>query len=182
MDEEPISHQQTECILCHQNHRDLINHPWGIISLLQKTSLPTLTEMTKEERTDRESSKTETFFSSCGHTMHLNCYDKHTQNVIEKAAHFEQFEGDYLDVISGYYVCPLCKNVSNTLVPVTHELNSNKVSSSYLELWSLQVTTEQISKPPKLVKSLEKLISSEIVRDMIEGFAFRVTSMNDSAE
>jgi hypothetical protein len=38
MDIEPID-KHIECILCHENHHNFVDHPWGIISLLQQTML-----------------------------------------------------------------------------------------------------------------------------------------------
>jgi hypothetical protein len=38
-----------------------------------------------------------------------------------KHVRFETFEGDFLDTGAGFFVCPLCKRVSNTLLPLMHE-------------------------------------------------------------
>lgn len=120
---------QVECILCQENHRDLMNHPWGIVSLISESSLVCYREDERGffcrcsyfqvQMTSLPKDSFDVIFNSCGHTMHHSCiidaycptslmwlgYEKHMVHLAEQHDSFEQFEGDYLDVPGGRNFC-----------------------------------------------------------------------------
>jgi hypothetical protein len=185
--------QNQECILCHENHRDFLNHPWGIISTLQKTTLPGLVRLSNDESGDEVTP--ETSYSSCGHTIHHQCYEKHMQDIFEKFDNYEQFEGDYLDTKEGFYACPMCKNISNTLLLVLHEsalmqvqqkinldkpVHSKDTYESLLE--KAKLINVNILAMDSVENKKEEVVISNPLDEILEGFAFKVTNMKENAE
>ncbi|KAK2843429.1 hypothetical protein Q7C36_011644 [Tachysurus vachellii] len=54
---------------------------------------------------------------SCGHFMHATCWQKYfeaVQNTTRNRLHAEMF----IDLENGEYLCPLCKSLCNTVVPL----------------------------------------------------------------
>ncbi|KAM9356224.1 E3 ubiquitin-protein ligase UBR1 isoform 2-T2 [Pholidichthys leucotaenia] len=58
-----------------------------------------------------------THTGSCGHVMHATCWQKYfeaVQNTTRQQLHAEQT----IDLETGEYLCPLCKSLCNTVVPL----------------------------------------------------------------
>ncbi|KAL0969076.1 hypothetical protein UPYG_G00222340 [Umbra pygmaea] len=58
-----------------------------------------------------------THTGSCGHVMHATCWQKYfeaVQNTTRNRLHAEQI----IDLENGEYMCPLCKSLCNTVVPL----------------------------------------------------------------
>lgn len=67
--------------------------------------------------------------SSCGHMMHYGCYDAFYSGCLQKSLnHFATEE--IMDVANNNIFCPMCKSISNILVPYT----PNKVGRKLLPM------------------------------------------------
>eukprot|EP01135_Chromosphaera_perkinsii_P001327 Nk52_evm54s164 gene=Nk52_evmTU54s164 len=106
--------------------------------------------------------------SSCGHAMHFDCWDRYFKTLIRKhqrqplRAHNENLE-------KGEYLCPLCKTIGNTVMPVT---SVNKGSLSESEKALMDITKVQRRKSiDKCMKnkSKKKRESSEGKRPITAG-------------
>jgi len=54
----------------------------------------------------------------CGHAAHLKCVEAHTLSLHQRAAGDQPYDGRFAANISdGEFLCPLCKQLSNILVP-----------------------------------------------------------------
>jgi len=54
----------------------------------------------------------------CGHAAHLKCVEKHTLSLHQRAAGEQPYDGRFAaNIDDGEYLCPLCKQLSNILVP-----------------------------------------------------------------
>jgi Proteolysis_6 C-terminal len=67
----------------------------------------------------------------CGHAAHLKCVEKHTLSLHHRAAGDQPYDGRFAANISeGEFLCPLCKQLSNILVPRDSSHNKCVVASS----------------------------------------------------
>lgn len=163
MDVVPDKEQVTECILCQENHKDLLNQPWGIVSCLTATSLDRLTSIPVAQREANSDFDFDICYSSCGHTMHHSCYEKHVHHLAAKHGQFETFEGDFLDSSAGFFVCPLCKRVSNTLLPLLHESLSVPLANKTNDSFTLKLSRfhEAYVQRKELVRSRRQAVAME---------------------
>jgi hypothetical protein len=65
--------------------------------------------------TSVDNKKCDLHLSFCGHAMHFNCFDAYFDSVMQKS---ELQMGMMMDTDKGQFDCPLCKRLSNFLVPV----------------------------------------------------------------
>jgi hypothetical protein len=87
-------------------------------------------------------------FRFCGHAMHFSCYDSFIPQVIAQS---QAQQNLILDINKDEFQCPLCKNVSNALVPAVcldtvlaeQHLNLDKISL-------VEASADRRSKVPKL--------------------------------
>ena len=62
---------------------------------------------------------TRPIFRLCGHAAHLGCVDRHVASIHQKAEQETPFDGRFAaEIIDGEFLCPLCKQLSNIVVPV----------------------------------------------------------------
>ena len=58
------------------------------------------------------------YVASCGHSVHLACWDTYHANLMQAALSGQPFDGRFAaDPALREFVCPLCKTLANTLVP-----------------------------------------------------------------
>lgn len=139
-----------ECVLCNHAHNDPFNKPWGRISFLQRTSFVSIAIPTFRsdcspnwllfKRQRKKYQERESLLLYCNPVVisstlivhrrrllfshsHLG-YDRFCQRLRNKKLTREPFVGDYLPLEKGYFVCPLCKTLSNCLVPVLPGTNA----------------------------------------------------------
>jgi hypothetical protein len=55
--------------------------------------------------------------SSCNHMMHADCFSTY-QDAVEAQLFAETLRGDGQTFFNGRYLCPLCKSLGNTLIPL----------------------------------------------------------------
>ncbi|VDK79468.1 unnamed protein product [Litomosoides sigmodontis] len=117
------------CILCQENE-DVTADGQALVcaAFMQKSSL--FARLNQVDETASELSKV--FIpsclrngpgaSTCGHVMHFNCYKKFSELLKDRDRgrnrQLMAFNPRVLDVNSGEYLCPLCKRLSNTVLPV----------------------------------------------------------------
>ena len=55
---------------------------------------------------------------TCGHAAHLRCVETHTLSLFQKAGLDQPYDGRFAaNIDDGEFLCPLCKQLSNILVP-----------------------------------------------------------------
>ena len=68
----------------------------------------------------------------CGHTIHSDCWDPYYASLLQRLYNNRFVEGGMaVNIEAGEYLCPLCKSVSNLLVPkISKSSESEKPSIS----------------------------------------------------
>lgn len=62
----------------------------------------------------------------CGHAAHLLCVEAHVASIHQKAQQETPFDGRFAaEIGDGEFLCPLCKQLSNIVVPVEENDKSN---------------------------------------------------------
>ncbi|XP_062973720.1 E3 ubiquitin-protein ligase UBR1 isoform X2 [Elgaria multicarinata webbii] len=68
-----------------------------------------------------------THTGSCGHVMHASCWQKYFEAIQLNSRQHHHVE-QVFDLENGEYLCPLCKSLCNTVIPIiplqTHRMNS----------------------------------------------------------
>ena len=153
------------CIIC-QEEVLANNNPYGLLSLIQKSMVDryidfidheNISEIAKMEHTlDRPSKdKIETVYpgtayglkngfrmskptlhaTTCGHLMHFKCLENYRASILKKH-HDEQYRVHPENLFMKEYLCPLCKTLGNTLIPILwsgkleYELKSRAIDCS----------------------------------------------------
>jgi len=58
--------------------------------------------------------------TSCGHAVHLDCWDTYFAAMLQRSEVNQLFDGRHtVDVQKAEFLCPLCKSISNVLIPHT---------------------------------------------------------------
>uniref|UniRef100_A0A2K6EIX3 E3 ubiquitin-protein ligase n=1 Tax=Propithecus coquereli TaxID=379532 RepID=A0A2K6EIX3_PROCO len=71
-----------------------------------------------------------TYTGSCGHVMHAVCWQKYFEAV--QLSSQQRIHVDLFDLESGEYLCPLCKSLCNTVIPII-PLQPQKINSENAE-------------------------------------------------
>jgi hypothetical protein len=62
----------------------------------------------------------------CGHAAHFQCVEAHCLSLHQRAAGNQPFDGRFsANIDDGEFLCPLCKQLSNILIPEDKPANSN---------------------------------------------------------
>jgi hypothetical protein len=71
-------------------------------------------------------SSTRPFLRLCGHAAHLSCVDSHCLSLQQRAAGDHPYDGRFAaNIEEGEFLCPLCKQLSNVLVP-NYKVNKSR--------------------------------------------------------
>ena len=63
----------------------------------------------------------------CGHAAHLGCVDAHVASIHQKSEQDTPFDGRFAaEIGDGEFLCPLCKQLSNIVVPVEENDKHNR--------------------------------------------------------
>uniref|UniRef100_A0A8C7BK94 E3 ubiquitin-protein ligase n=1 Tax=Neovison vison TaxID=452646 RepID=A0A8C7BK94_NEOVI len=81
-----------------------------------------------------------TYTGSCGHVMHAVCWQKYFEAV--QLSSQQRIHVDLFDLESGEYLCPLCKSLCNTVIPII-PLQPQRISSENTEAVGQLLTLEQ---------------------------------------
>ncbi|XP_016431806.1 E3 ubiquitin-protein ligase UBR1-like [Sinocyclocheilus rhinocerous] len=82
-----------------------------------------------------------THTGSCGHVMHATCWQKYfeaVQNTTRNRLHADLI----IDLENGEYMCPLCKSLCNTVIPLI-PVESSKLNYESAELVGQHLTLER---------------------------------------
>ena len=61
---------------------------------------------------------TRPIIKQCGHAAHLKCVETHTLSLHQRAAGEQPYDGRFAaNIDDGEFLCPLCKQLSNILIP-----------------------------------------------------------------
>ncbi|TPX46254.1 hypothetical protein SeLEV6574_g03322 [Synchytrium endobioticum] len=84
------------------------------------------------QQVDTRFSETGFFMSTCGHLMHVDCFQDYTQSIRirHNNAHMRRLEPE--DLEQGEFLCPLCKTLGNCLIPIAFPECKEKV------LWAFE--------------------------------------------
>nr|XP_042132993.1 E3 ubiquitin-protein ligase UBR1 [Peromyscus maniculatus bairdii] len=78
-----------------------------------------------------------TYTGSCGHVMHAVCWQKYFEAV--QLSSQQRIHVDLFDLESGEYLCPLCKSLCNTVIPII-PVQPQKINSENAEALSQLLT------------------------------------------
>uniref|UniRef100_A0A667XIL5 E3 ubiquitin-protein ligase n=1 Tax=Myripristis murdjan TaxID=586833 RepID=A0A667XIL5_9TELE len=96
-----------------------------------------------------------THIGTCGHVMHATCWQKYfeaIQNTTRNRLHAELI----IDLENGEYLCPLCKSLCNTVVPL---IPLEPLTLNYLSRW-IQILSARI-------KGLKRKFSDSIAEMLV---------------
>ncbi|KAI8880376.1 hypothetical protein K501DRAFT_224899 [Backusella circina FSU 941] len=137
-----MCHFPTEnCIVCQEQLND--SQLFGVLAFVQNSNIQRTTPSNNkevwadilhasegtnpwqdgnvEERTFKgfptEAHTSGMVISSCNHMMHADCFSRY-QDAIEAQLLHETLRGNSHTFFNGRYLCPLCKSLGNTLVPL----------------------------------------------------------------
>jgi len=96
----------------------------------------------------------------CGHAAHLRCVEAHCLSLHQRSADNQPYDGRFsANIDEGEFLCPLCKQLSNILIPEDVQVDSS---------WSTFPQTETASNSTSLSEGKEGF---EIVKDDIPSSA-----------
>jgi E3 ubiquitin-protein ligase UBR1 len=72
--------------------------------------------------------------NSCNHLIHLSCYTEHMKQLKQS---YLQRRGNVANIVRGDFLCPLCKSISNCLVPIIGYWNIKDSDLSALNIRGL---------------------------------------------
>lgn len=147
--ERKIIHSDTEsftCILCSeesQNNKDCMVFP----AFIQKSSVLGRYQVTNDVN-QLQSLETaihpSPYVSSCGHQMHAACWQEYFNNELlkEQRRPFRTRNPSIFNIDKNQFLCPLCRFLSNTVLPIVPPLNTlgeykgkTQTESFTFELW-----------------------------------------------
>ncbi|VDO99734.1 unnamed protein product [Soboliphyme baturini] len=133
--------------------------------------------------------------SSCGHTMHADCWQQFYDNLIlkEQRNHWRHRLSNLFNIELNEYLCPLCKRLCNTVLPALPSLQSLNVTEKSTSLVYEQFISEINdwlhtalengilfwSQQPKSVREIDvprRVLVSTSIEDMLRTFSQTVYS------
>ncbi|KAJ8290377.1 hypothetical protein GJAV_G00012060 [Gymnothorax javanicus] len=135
-----IKKEELTCILCQEEQEVQANAPAMVLTACVQRSA-VLTQCRGKTLPNTETFDplfmhpdlaVGTHTGSCGHVMHATCWQKYfeaVQNTTRNRLHAELI----IDLENGEYMCPLCKSLCNTVVPLI-PLESHPLSYESVEL------------------------------------------------
>uniref|UniRef100_A0A8D0D1B1 E3 ubiquitin-protein ligase n=1 Tax=Sander lucioperca TaxID=283035 RepID=A0A8D0D1B1_SANLU len=123
----PAGREVLTCILCQEEQEVVAQAPAMVLTACVQRST-VLTQCRGKIPTNRADGTSYPLFmppelavgthtGSCGHVMHATCWQKYfeaVQNMTRNRLHAELI----IDLENGEYLCPLCKSLCNTVVPL----------------------------------------------------------------
>ena len=129
------SDEKVECVICSQSGPPSEENPVGLVCLVQRSTL--LADHSQKARAvfsksvglteEREAgpggilvpvnldSGANLHVQSCGHHIHASCFHSYMETLSHRATMREQ---PRLDAKSGLFLCPLCRQMGNALLPL----------------------------------------------------------------
>lgn len=168
--------KEEECILCREQlNINPIERPWGAIALAQFSQLLFLPlQPSLRKNFVLNSTESGVYIHFCGHCIHFDCYDKYYNSLRQRRQQL-LFEGIVLDLSAGEFLCPLCKQTGNTVLPfvpppsgqfvVTSESSENMIDGSTKESTSATIATTETGTVQSDQIQLGVLTSSSLPRE-----------------
>lgn len=147
--ERKVAHNESEsftCILCSEtssNNKDCIVYP----AFVQRSSVLGRYQVTNDVN-QLQSIETaihpSPYVSSCGHEMHASCWQEYFNNELlkEQRRPFRTRNPSIFNIDKNQFLCPLCRFLSNTVLPSVPPLSSlgdikaKSITDSFtFELW-----------------------------------------------
>jgi len=99
---------------------------------------------------------TRPFIRQCGHAAHLGCVETHVASIHQKSQTETPYDGRFAaDIEDGEFLCPLCKQLCNVVVPAEGHISSKK------EVGEVQTSITPKVKPT-LFQQLDNLNSAMV--------------------
>ncbi|KAJ5079822.1 ubiquitin ligase e3 alpha-related [Anaeramoeba ignava] len=121
----PYGKQTTflRCVLCKEETEPLESKPLGLIGL---TNISNLSQSVQQNyfihnKKSYQSGLIEDRIHvlSCGHLMHIDCYQAYLSSLIERSLLRKFYEGmGIIDITKAEYLCPLERQLANVVVPI----------------------------------------------------------------
>jgi hypothetical protein len=130
-DNKNLDFESGQCLVCHEDVN--CDSPlYGILVSMHPSNLPQVCKLEsqvdlfdlikdKDESTDRKTQNDPSgglFISTCSHLMHISCYQEFIASSNLKS------HPNALDTAAGEFICPLCSELCNGLLPVIWENKS----------------------------------------------------------
>lgn len=115
---------------------------------------------------------TRPIIKQCGHAAHLKCVETHTLSLHQRAAGEQPYDGRFAaNINDGEFLCPLCKQLSNILIPRDSGLGQS------LESMEVEVAVE----PTSSVRDVKELFTLPRLTEIKETEAndLRVKALED---
>ena len=94
----------------------------------------------------------------CGHAAHLGCVETHVASIHQKAQDDTPYDGRFAaDIDDGEFLCPLCKQLCNVVVPGESLGNGSKTDD---EEMAVSLPTAQSSEQIQISDEIERLRKS----------------------
>lgn len=199
--ERKIIHNESEsftCILCSEessNNRNAMVYP----AFIQKSSVLSryqVTSDTNQLQSLETAINPSPYVSSCGHEMHATCWREYFNNELlkEQRRPFRTRNPSIFNIDKNQFLCPLCRFLSNTVLPIVPPLNSlgdvkaKSVTDAFnFDLWhqlmvnyidSLQFM-ESDMEPATLRVELQKNYKECVVGFLVENCDFDETANSE---
>lgn len=179
--ERKIVHNEAEaftCILCSEessNSKDCIVYP----AFIQKSSVLGRYQVTNDVN-QLQSLETaihpSPYVSSCGHEMHASCWQEYFNNELlkEQRRPFRTRNPSIFNIDKNQFLCPLCRFLSNTVLPSVPPLSSladvkaKEITESFtFESW-LQLMTNYIDSLQFIESSTTETMEQSTLRDELQ--------------
>ena len=129
--------QSYTCIVCQEEHRQTGEQPAIVLAAFVQLSTVLRWKNDKEAINVTSSTAEEllpetwpglvdagrrmgTHISSCGHVMHFKCWEQHFESLVgrERRRSYRPRQSASFDVDRHEFLCPLCKGLSNAVLPI----------------------------------------------------------------
>jgi len=98
------------------NQGDIVTEGWASIQSSQGYVI--LSPLSTICYTNTAWGGTRPIIKQCGHAAHLKCVETHTLSLHQRAAGDQPYDGRFAaNIADGEFLCPLCKQLSNILIP-----------------------------------------------------------------
>ena len=107
---------------------------------------------------------TRPIIKQCGHAAHLRCVETHTLSLHHRAASEQTYDGRFAaNIDEGEFLCPLCKQLSNVLIPRDSALQTSRVSNQMDVDNQIPVSTPDGEHPirRRLISACNMVLGSE---------------------
>lgn len=92
---------------------------------------------------------TRPIIKQCGHAAHLKCVETHTLSLHQRAAGDQPYDGRFAaNIADGEFLCPLCKQLSNMLIP--RDGNFGDATSDNMDIETVPVKQSRVRAIPEL--------------------------------